>query len=129
MVCSTRSYHYSLPDQRRSCHWPSIWKHLSVLNFSLSHFKIYEECDGTEDPTEEFRSFALLVNGVLALLRNPRAIRMTSSVLTQLIRGFVLSLDLISRNSISCSIQRNTSLPSSSLKPSSLRLTSFHSRK
>ncbi|AET01505.1 putative F-box domain, leucine-rich repeat domain, L domain-containing protein [Medicago truncatula] len=60
---------------RLSRRWRHLWKHLSVLNFSLSHFKIYEECDGTEDPTEEFRSFALLVNGVLALLRNPRAIR------------------------------------------------------
>jgi len=47
---------------RLSRRWRHLWKHLSVLNFSENyHF--------------EFKSFALLVNGIFALLHNPRAIR------------------------------------------------------
>jgi len=47
---------------RLSRRWRHLWKHLSVLNFS-------------EDYCFKFKSFALLVNGIFALLHNPRAIR------------------------------------------------------
>ena len=47
---------------RLSRRWRHLWKHLSVLDIS-------------ENYGSPFKSLALLVNGVFALLHNPRAIR------------------------------------------------------
>jgi len=56
---------------RLSSRWRHLWKHLSVLDFS-------DDSDEYNDlhSEERFRSFTLLVNGVLAtFLHNPRPIR------------------------------------------------------
>ncbi|CAJ2663830.1 unnamed protein product [Trifolium pratense] len=52
-----------------SSRWQHLWQHLSVLDFKDdSHYYHYHH-------SERFKSFAVMVNGVLNLLRNPRGIK------------------------------------------------------
>jgi hypothetical protein len=54
-----------------SSRWQHLWQHLSVLYFKdNSHYYYYHD----RHP-ERFKIFALLVNSVFTLLRNPRGIR------------------------------------------------------
>lgn len=62
----------SVSTARLSSRWRHLWQHLSVLHFSDDSHEYVDQ------PAERFKSFALLVNGVLALLRNPRAIQKMS---------------------------------------------------
>ncbi|CAJ2663832.1 unnamed protein product [Trifolium pratense] len=53
--------------------WHHIWKHQSVLYFTefTEDYHLYED----KQSDEQFKSFVVMVNSVLNLLHNPRAIR------------------------------------------------------
>ncbi|GAU24750.1 hypothetical protein TSUD_355790 [Trifolium subterraneum] len=54
---------------RLSTRWRHLWKDISVLNFSDDSHEYNHQ------HSERFKSFAVMVNSVIALLHNPREVR------------------------------------------------------